>query len=188
MTTINESLESDQGDTNKYILLEPHEKEKYFIRINKTANNILIEATPMKDSNAYYKIELSLNDFYLLSKGFKMFDNLDEICEALQNIFISNKASVIKKTNSFLIILKINLIGGKEQEINIELNSIRINKDRYDITIFKLNKLENEIKEIKEDKNILLKKINDLENIIKNQNKEIEKLKNLENLVNDQKY
>ena len=159
MNAVNESLENDHGDTNKYILLEPQENEKYSIQINKTANNILIEATPMKDSNAYYKIELNLNDFYLLSKGFKMFDNLDEICEALQNIFISNKASVIKKTNSSLIILKINLIGGKEQEINIELNSIRINKDRYDITIFELNKLENEIKEIKEDKNILLKKI-----------------------------
>ena len=177
MNAINESLENDHGDTNKYILLEPHEKEKYSIRINKTANNILIEATPMKDSNAYYKIELSLNDFYLLSKGFKMFDNLDEICEALQNIFISNKASVIKKTNSFLIILKINLIGGKEQEINIELNFNTMNKDIIDANIIKINKLENEIKEIKSKNDMLLKKIIDLEDVTKAQNNEINNLK-----------
>ena len=124
---LNNSYENHYGDTNKYILLEPYENEKYSIQINKTETSILIEATPIKISNIYYKIELSLNDFYLLSKGFKMFDNLDEICEALQNIFISNNASVIKKTNSFIIILTINLIGGKEQEINLALNSIRIN-------------------------------------------------------------
>ena len=76
MTAVNESLENDHGDTNKYILLESQENEKYSIQINKTVNNILIEANPINNSNIYYKIELNLNDFYLLSKGFKMFDNL----------------------------------------------------------------------------------------------------------------
>ena len=95
-----------------------------------------------------------------------MFDNLEEICDALQNIFISNKASIIKKDYTILIILIINLIGGKEQEINIELNSIRINKARGDNTILKIKELENEIYQINEEKNFLFKKIGDLENII----------------------
>ena len=38
-----------------------------------------------------------LNDFYQLSKGFRTFDNLEEICDELNNFFISNKASIIKK-------------------------------------------------------------------------------------------
>ena len=52
-----------------------------------------------------------------------MFDTLEEICDALQKIFISKKVSIMKKSYSFFIILTINLIKKKEQEINIELNS-----------------------------------------------------------------
>ena len=108
-----------------------------------------------------------------------MFDNLEEICDALQNIFISKKASIIKKMYSLLIVFTINLIGGKEQEINIELRSNSINKDIEYIKNTKLNELENEIKEIKHDKNILLERINNLENIMKNQNNEIKYLKSM---------
>ena len=171
--------EDDYSDTNKYLLLEPYENQKYSIKINKIETGILIQATQVHNSNRLYKIELGLNDFYHLSKGFRMFDNLEEICDALQNIFISNKASIIKKDYTILIILIINLIGGKEQEINIELNSIRINKVRSDNTIFEINELRNEINKINEEKNFLFKKIGDLENIINLQNKEIEKLKGI---------
>ena len=65
--------------TNKYILLEPLENKKYSIQVSKTSTSILIEANQIQNPNIYYKIELSLNEFYQLSKGFKMFDNLDEI-------------------------------------------------------------------------------------------------------------
>ena len=64
-----------------------------------------------------------------------MFDNLEEICDALQNIFISKKVSVIKKTYSIVIILAINFIGGKEQKINIELDSQTIDKESNNIKI-----------------------------------------------------
>ena len=193
--------EDDYSDTNKYLLLEPYENQKYSIKINKIETRILIQATQVHNSNRLYKIELGLNDFYHLSKGFRMFDNLEEICDALQNIFISNKASIIKKDYTILIILTINLIGGKEQEINIELNSTTNDDENYDIKNknLKINELENEIKEIKNDKNILLKKINILEDLVNNQNNElkniiveqkntIEKLNNLETTINEQKY
>ena len=193
--------EDDYSDTNQYLLLEPYENQKYSIKINKIETGILIQATQSYDSNRLYKIELGLNDFYHLSKGFRMFDNLEEICDALQNIFISNKASIIKKDYTILIILTINLIGGKEQEINIELNNITNDDENYDIKNknLKINELENEIKEIKNDKNILLKKINILEDLVNNQNNEIkniiaeqkntiEKLNNLETSINEQRY
>ena len=140
---------------------------------------MLIEANQVQNSNKLYKIELGLNDFYQLSKGFKMFDNLEEICNALQNIFISKKVSFVKKAYSILIILTINLIGGKEQEINIELNSDTIDKETDDIDILKINELENEIKQMKNDKNILLKRVEDLEKLVKSQHNELEKLKSM---------
>ena len=198
----NEFSLNDYSNTNQYILLEPYENKKYSIKINKTETSILIEANQLQNSNKLYKIELGLNDFYQLSKGFKMFDNLEEICDALQNIFISKKVSIVKKAYSILIILTINLIGGKEQEINIELNSDTMYKETDDINILKINELENEIKQIKNNKIILLKRVEDLENLVKSQNNELEKLKsivteqqniikklnNLENSVNEQKY
>ena len=95
--------------------MEPNENRIYSIKINKTEKNILIEANQVQNINISYKIVLNLNDFYQLSKGFKMFDDLEEICDALQNIFISKKVSIVKKGYNIVIILKINLIGGKEQ-------------------------------------------------------------------------
>ena len=163
----NNISEDDYSDTSKYILLEQIENKKYSIRINKTEAGILIEANQVENPNMIYTIELGLNEFYQLSKGFKMFDNLEEICDALHNIFISKKVSIIKKAYSVLIKLTINLIGGKEQEIDIELNRNTMDKGNVDINILKINELENEIIQLKNDKNILLKRINDLEDLVK---------------------
>ena len=198
---IDKSKDNNSG-TNKYTLLEENENEKFDIKINKTETGILIEANSIQNPNMFYKIELSLNDFYQLSKGFKMFDNLEEICDAIHNIFISQKVSIIKKVYNIAILFSINLIGGKEQEINIELNRFTLDKESNDINILKINELENEIIQIKNDKNILLKRIKDLEDLVKDQNNELEKLKyivkeqkniteklnNLEIAFNEEKY
>ena len=177
----NKSSEEDYSDTNQYILKEPYESQKYSIKITKTETGILFEANQVKNSNIIYSIELSLNDFYQLSKGFKMFDTLEEICDVLQKIFISKKVSIMKKSYSFFIILTINLIKGKEQEINIELNSNITNSGNNDIKMqnSNINELENEIEQLKYDKNILLKRINNLEDLVKAQNNELEKYKNI---------
>ena len=177
----NKSSEEDYSDTNQYILKEPYESQKYSIKITKTETGILFEANQVKNSNIIYSIELSLNDFYQLSKGFKMFDTLEEICDALQKIFISKKVSIMKKSYSFFIIFTINLIKKKEQEINIELNSNITNSGNNDIKMqnSNINELENEIEQLKIDKNILLKRINNLEDLVKAQNNELEKYKNI---------
>ena len=149
---LNNSFKDDsENNKNKFLFLEPLENKKYSVQINKTSTSILIEANQIHNQNIYYKIELTLNEFYQLSKGFKMFDNLDEICDALQNIFISKKVSISKKSYNLLITFTINLLYGKEQEIEIVLNGNTINKDTYDKVIIKLNNLENEIKEMNKD-------------------------------------
>ena len=79
-----------------------------------------------------------------------MFNNLEEICSALKNIFISKKVSIIKKDNSIIIILLINLIGGKEQKINIKLYNKISNKNRFDYyALLKRNKHLEDIIKIK---------------------------------------
>ena len=170
---INNSFEGDFTDTNKYKILEPYENKYYSISINKTEQNIKIEAYQVKALNTYYKVELNLNEFYQLSKGFKVCDNLDEICDLLVNIFLSKKVSIVKKSQNLLIILKVIVMSGKEQEINIELNHVANNDNYYKNNIM-INQLQNEIKELKKDKNMLLNRINELENKIDIQNKEIE--------------
>lgn len=96
---LNNSFENDnEKSANKYLFLEPLENKKNSVQINKTPTSILIEANQIDNQNIYYKIELTLNEFYQLSKGFKMLDNLDEICDALQSIFISKNVSISKKS------------------------------------------------------------------------------------------
>ena len=192
-------FEGNFTNTNEFKLLEPNENKYYSISINKSEQNIKIEAYQVNNLNTHYKVELNLNEFYQLSKGFKMCDNLGEICDLLINMFLSKKVSLVKKSKNLFIILKVSSMDGKEQEINIELNS-ETSKDNYYTNTYniKINQLENEIKELKNeikelknDKNILLKKINELENKIDNQNKEIDnlentifvKIKNLENKI-----
>ena len=185
---LNNTIEDDyENNTNKYILLEPLENENYSIQINKTSTSILIESNQIHNPNIYYRIELIINEFYQLSKGFKMFDNLDEIYDALQNIFISKKASISKKANSLIIILIINYIGGKEQEINIELNRNFKSKHIDDNIVIKLNYLEREIQEMNKDKNNLLKTLKAIEDKVNIQEEEIKKLKSLENEINNLK-
>ena len=166
--------DSYENNSNRYILLEPLENKKYAIQINKTSTSILIEANQINNSNIYYKIELSLNEFYQLSKSFKMFDNLDEIFDALQNIFITKKVSIFKKAYSLLIVFKINLIYGEEQEINIELNTNITNKDIFDNkNQIKIINLENKIKEMVSTQNNLLKILKALEDKVNTQENEI---------------
>ena len=170
-------FEGSFTNTNEFKLLEPNENKYYSISINKSEKNIKIEAYQVNTLNTHYKVELNLNEFYQLSKGFKICDNLDDICDELINIFLSKKASILKKSQNLFVILKVSLMSRKEQEINIELNA-EINNDNNYINNIKINQLENEIKELKNDKNILLKKINELENKIDVQNKDIDNLEN----------
>ena len=132
----NNQLEESINDTNKFKLLEPSENKYYLISINKTDKNIKIEAYQVNYLNIYNKVELNLNEFYQLSKGFKICDNLEEICDLLINIFLSKKVSLLKKSQNLYIILRVSSMDGKEQEINIELNSEIIKDDNNIIKVY----------------------------------------------------
>ena len=132
----NNQLEESINDTNKFKLLEPSENKYYLISINKTDKNIKIEAYQVNSLNIYNKVELNLNEFYQLSKGFKICDNLEEICDLLINIFFSKKVSLLKKSQNLYIILRVSSMDGKEQEINIELNSEIIKDDNNIIKVY----------------------------------------------------
>ena len=132
----NNQLEESINDTNKFKLLEPSENKYYLISINKTDKNIKIEAYQVNSLNICYKVELNLNELYQLSKGFKICDNLEEICDLLINIFLSKKVSLLKKSQNLYIILRVSSIDGKEQKINIELNSEIIKDDNNIIKVY----------------------------------------------------
>ena len=132
----NNQLEESINDTNKFKLLEPSENKYYLISINKTDKNIKIEAYQVNSLNIYNKVELNLNELYQLSKGFKTCDNLEEICDLLINIFLSKKVSLLKKSQNLYIILRVSSMDGKEQEINIELNSEIIKDDNNIIKVY----------------------------------------------------
>ena len=121
-------LPNEFNEIKEYSLFESFENKTFTIKISKTKSNIFIIANEVFSPNITYQIELSFNDFQRLSKGFKMCDTLEEIFEVLNNIFSSKKASIIKKINCLIIIIKIMLIEGSEQKINIELGKI-INKE-----------------------------------------------------------
>ena len=87
--------------------------------------------------------------------------------------------------------MKISLLGGKIQEIQIELEKKESNTNKINIELFnKVNALEKQIEEMKKE-NLLFKerisnelgKINNLEQV----SKEIEKIQNLEKLIMEQK-
>ena len=77
-----------------------------------------------------------MNEFYQLSKGFKTRDNPEETWDLLITIFLSKKVSLLKKSQNLYIILRVSSIDGKEQEINIELNSEIIKDDNNIIKIY----------------------------------------------------
>ena len=84
----------------------------------------------------------------------------------MREIFSSKKASIKneKEKKNIIIILKISLLGGKEQEIKLNLTQKSLDLNEINVELFaKLNLME--------------KKIKYLENIISNQKNEINELK-----------
>ena len=109
-----------------------------------------------------------------------MCDTINEIYKVIQEIFESKKVYIKKEklSDTLYLILRISLLGGQEQEIKIELRKKIINIYEINIELCnKVNILEKEVKQIKnENMNLkkILEQINDLMNV---QKKEIDELK-----------
>ena len=193
-TPVNE-LESC-SNIKEYNTLDYEEKENYLMKLGEQKNkeSLIIQAH-QKDQlvNYFYQTEKNFEDFQSLSKGFKMCDTIDEIYEVILEIFDSNKFYIKtdKEKDKIILILKIYLLGGKMQEIQIELKKKESNTNVINIELCnKVNALEKQIEEMKKE-NLLFKetisneleKINSLERV----SKEMEKIKNLEKIIMEQK-
>jgi hypothetical protein len=171
------------SNIKEYNTLDSEEKENYLIKlgIQKNKESIIIQAH-QKDQivNYFFQTEKNFEDFRSLSKGFKMCDTLDEIYEVILQIFDSKKFYIKKdkEKDNIILSLKISLLGGNIQEVQIELKKKESNTNTINIELCnKVNALEKQIEEMKKE-NLLFK-----ETI----SKELEKIKNLEKIILEQK-
>ena len=141
------------------------ENKSFKIKIN-LSSNIIIEATELgKVKGIYYSNFFSLENLVKLSKGFKICEDINEAYDIVEQIF-ENKKSVLKynNENEILVIIKVDLPGGKMQEVNLALNKKEMNKNSIiEELMVKVNQLEEENKNLKKNLNEVIERIEKLE-------------------------
>ena len=97
-----------------------------------------------------------------LSRGFKICEDINEAFDIIEQIFENQKANIkYNNENEVLLIIKVDLPGGKVQDVNLPLNKKEMNKELLiDELISKVNKLEEENKSLKKDLNEVKEKLN----------------------------
>ena len=170
-------------NASEYILSDEEGKNTYSIQFGRYKDDkSLTFQVFQKDivTNFCYNAVYTLEDFQKLSKGFKMCESIDEILEIIIEIFASKKARIKtdKENKTISIIITIILLGGKEQEIELRVTQKisdinEINKELCN----KVNILQKEINDIKNENLNNSEKINNLEKIINIQKSEIQELK-----------
>ena len=93
------------------------------------------------------------------SRGFRICEDINEAFDTIVQIFENKKADIkYNHENEVFLIIKVDLPGGKVQEVNLTLYKKEMNKDLLiDELIVKVNKLEEENKNIKERLNLFEK-------------------------------
>ena len=127
----------------------------YIIYLKKAANgeknSIIIEA---KNNKSYYQGIFTLNDLMMLNKTFRFCDNINEALNIIIKIFESYNKTFLKKSNSndeIFLFLRINLPSGEEQEIKLTLYKIETTELSNEELLTKINQLEEENKNFKEE-------------------------------------
>ena len=135
------------------------EGKKFKIRIN-LSSKITIEANELdKIKGVFYSNIFSLEALVQHSQGFRICEDINEALDTIVQIFENKKADIkYNHENEVLLIIKVDLPGGKVQEVNLTLYKKEMNKDLLiDELIVKVNKLEEENKNIKERLNLFEK-------------------------------
>ena len=138
------------------------EGKKFKIRIN-LSSKITIETNELdKIQGIFYSNIFSLEALVQLSRGFKICEDINEAFDTIEQIFENKKADIkYNNENEVLLIIKVDLPGGKVQEVNLTLNKKEMNKDLLiDELIVKVNKLEEENKTLKKDMNDIKERLN----------------------------
>ena len=169
-------------------------------------NSLFLELTPKSidslENYFYYKGTFIYNDLTKLCKAFKMYDSIQEIFSSFCIIFENKKVFLkINENNSFDIVLLVNSITGKEEEVcfplerhNIMKDNISKSNDKWEEKEKELNaKIENLEKNLRQENYELKNEIyylkNDVDRYVKtidNNKKEIknlkEQIKNIKNM------
>ena len=149
--------------SKEYTLIS--EAKSFKIKIS-LSSNIIIEVNELeKIKGIFYSNTFSLEALVKLSKGFKICEDINEAYDIIEQIF-ENKKSTIKylNENELLLIIKVDLPGGKIQEVNLTLNKKEMNKNLLiEELILKVNQLEEENKNLKKDINEMKEKLNRFE-------------------------
>ena len=145
-------------DKSKEYTLNSEDKT-FKIRIN-LSSKITIEANELdRIKGVFYSNIFSLEALVQLSRGFRICEDINEAFDTIVQIFENKKADIkYNNENEVILIIKVDLPGGKVQEVNLTLYKKEMNKDLLiDELIVKVNKLEEENKNIKERLNLFEK-------------------------------
>ena len=130
-------------DKSKEYTLNSEDKT-FKIKIN-LSSKITIEANELdKIKGVFYSNIFSLEALVQLSRGFRICEDINEAFDTIVQIFENKKADIkYNNENEVLLIIKVDLPGGKVQEVNFTLYKKEMNKDLLiDELIVKVNKLE----------------------------------------------
>ena len=143
----------------------------YSINISKNDNNekILISAKNESENDVlqnlnYFENSFSLDELISKSKPFKLCDTIDDAFDIFIDILKAQKAFLDNKKNEeeenevnncILFGIKISLPGGKEQDVEFELNQKKLGKDEYiKELIHIIEKLHKENEDLKYENNL----------------------------------
>ena len=146
------------------------------------SSDITIEANELnRIKGIFYSGKFSLDELVKLSRGFKICEDIKEAYDAIVQIFENKKALINDiKDNEISIIIKVDLLGGKVQDVTLTLNKKKMNDNAIiEELVKKVNQLEEENKSLKKDMN---NKVNQLEEENKSLKKDIKDIKEKFNL------
>lgn len=143
----------------------------YSINISKNDNDekILISAKNESENDVvqnlnYFENSFSLDELISKSKPFKLCDTIDDALDIFIDILKAQKAFLDNKQdeenengihNSILFGVKISLPGGKEQDVEFELNQKKLDKDIYIKELIQIiEKLHKENESLKYENNV----------------------------------
>jgi len=127
------------------------------------SSDITIEANELdKVKGIFYSGKFSLDELVKLSRGFKICEDIKEAYDIIVLIFENEKASITNiSENEISFIIKVDLPGGKVQDVTLTLNKKKMNDNAIiEELVKKVNQLEEENKSLKKDIKDIKEKFN----------------------------
>ena len=156
----------------EYNLLK--DKDTYQVQTGKNENQIIIKVSKVNElSDIFYQNIFTLEQFSKLDKSFRVYDEIKELYANLESFFKNGKVIINEiKNDSIALGIKIMSLTGEEKIVEILLNKKEAGQDSIVKQLCKkVNLLEIENKNLKEEINIIKNELNVIKNW-KNENEE----------------